>query len=169
MRNLLYHSILFIILILAQEFVFNNIQFSGFVNPYVYVLFILILPHDISNWLLILLAFTLGFFVDLFSETLGLHSAATIFLAYLRPRVLKIISPRDGYEPGFCPSLSEFGFEWFARYTAMLIIPHHAVLFFLESFTFVNFFPTLLRIILSIIFTFIIIMLIQLFSWRRMR
>ncbi|MCU0363051.1 MAG: rod shape-determining protein MreD, partial [Bacteroidales bacterium] len=50
----------FLLLILAQVLVFNNIQFSGFINPYVYVLFILLLPLAVPGWLLLLLAFITG-------------------------------------------------------------------------------------------------------------
>ena len=83
----------FILLVFLQVFILNNIQFSGYINPYIYVLFILILPFEIPSWFLIIIAFFLGLTIDLFSHTVGMHSSATVFMAFLRPYVLKIISP----------------------------------------------------------------------------
>ena len=102
----------FIVLVLLQVWVLNNIQFSGFVNPYMYVLFILLMPFETPGWLLLIMAFTLGFTVDLFEHTPGLHSTASVFMAFLRPTVLKILSPRDDYEPNTFPRVYYYGFNW---------------------------------------------------------
>ena len=48
-KDLLKYLMMFAILIVAQLLVFNNIEFSGYVNPYVYVLFILMLPFEIPR------------------------------------------------------------------------------------------------------------------------
>src|SRR5581483_10393034 len=87
----------FIFLILFQVLVLNNIQLGGYINPYGYVLFILLLPVETPKWLLLLLSFSIGISLDMFSNTMGLHAAACVFMAYCRPRVLRIISPREGY------------------------------------------------------------------------
>src|SRR6056297_4336346 len=92
------YIISFILLLTLQILVLNNIQLSGFINPYLYVLFILILPFETPKWMLLLLAFILGMVVDLFSHTPGMHTSATVFMAFLRPYVLEFFSPRDGYE-----------------------------------------------------------------------
>ena len=85
-------------LILLQILVFNNIQFSGYVNPYVYLMFILLLPVEIASWLLLLLSFFTGMIIDFFSGSPGMHSSATVLAGFVRPYILRIISPRDGYE-----------------------------------------------------------------------
>lgn len=74
------YAIMFVSLVLVQVLILNNIQFSGFVNPYVYVLFILLLPFTIPGYLLLGLSFLMGISIDIFSNTLGLHAAASVFL-----------------------------------------------------------------------------------------
>lgn len=157
----------FVILVLLQVFVFNSIQFSGLINPYFYVIYILLLPFETPGWILLLSSFLLGFTVDTFSNTLGLHSAACTFMAVLRPSVLKSFSPRDGYEPGTLPRLSFYGFTWFLKYTLILVLVHHFILFYFEIFRLSDFFSTLLRVILSTLFTTAIIVLSQFFFFRK--
>ena len=153
----------FILLVLIQVFILNNIQLGGYVNPYLYILFILILPFEIPNWFLLVIAFLLGFSIDLFSNTIGMHTSATVFMAFLRPYVLKIISPRDGYETETLPQLRYYGVAWFIRYAAILIFAHHLFLFYIEVFKLSNFFATFVRVILNSIFTFILILISQYF------
>lgn len=157
----------FIVLVLVQILVFNNIQFSGYIVPYIYILFILLLPFETPRWLLLLAAFTLGISVDLFTQTPGMHAAASVLMAFLRPWVLEMSAPRDGYEPGTYPRLYYYGFQWFLRYTVILVLAHHLVLFYVEVFRFSEFFSTLLRVLLSSLFSIILIILSQYFIFRK--
>jgi rod shape-determining protein MreD len=157
----------FIVLIIAQLIIFNNIQFSGYINPYIYVLFVLLLPFETPKWALLASAFLLGLTMDLFSETLGMHTAATVFMAFLRPYVLNIISPRDGYESGTFPRVAYYGASWFIKYSFILILAHHMFLFYIEIFRIGGFFSTLLRVLLSVIFTSGFILISQFFIYRR--
>jgi len=70
------------ILILFQVFVLNNIQVSGYINPYMYVLFILLLPFETPRWLLLISGFAIGISIDLFANTPGMHASATVFMAF---------------------------------------------------------------------------------------
>ncbi|MBN2349252.1 MAG: rod shape-determining protein MreD [Bacteroidales bacterium] len=157
----------FLVLVLIQVLIFNNIQFSGYINPYVYLLFILLLPFETPGWLLLLSAFLLGFTVDIFSETLGMHTIATVFMAFIRPYVLQILAPRDGYESGTYPRIYYYGFLWFLKYTVILILAHHFVLFYLEIFRFSDFFRTFLRVILSSSFSVFFIVMSQYIVFRK--
>lgn len=140
---------------------FNNIQFSGYINPYIYIMFILLLPVEIPSWLLLLLSFGTGIVVDLFSGSPGMHSSATVLAGFLRPTILRIVSPRDGYEARSELSMLNYGFRWFLTYTVLMVLIHHTVLFYLEVFRFADFFRTMLRVILSSIFTVTFIVLIE--------
>jgi len=157
----------FIILVLFQVLVLNNIQFSGFVNPFMYVLFILLLPFETPRWVLLVSGFLLGLSVDIFSNTLGLHASATLFMAFLRPYVLRVISPRDGYETGTYPRVFYYGITWFLNYAIILVFAHHLFLFYLEVFRFSEFFRTLLRVILSSSFSILFIALSQYIVFRK--
>ncbi len=157
----------FIILVLFQVLVLNNIQFSGFVNPFMYVLFILLLPFEAPRWVLLVSGFLLGLSVDIFSNTLGLHASATLFMAFLRPYVLRVISPRDGYETGTYPRVFYYGITWFLNYAIILVFAHHLFLFYFEVFRLSEFFRTLLRVILSSSFSILFIVLSQYIVFRK--
>lgn len=158
-NRLLKYSLIFIVLVLLQVLLFNNIEFSGYVNPYIYVLFILILPMEIPSWILLIISFFTGLIVDIFTGSIGIHSSASLFAGFCRPYVLRIISPRDGYEQGSELSLGNYGLYWFFVYTGVIVLIHHTVLFYFEVFSFKGFFRTLLRVILSSAFTIAFIML----------
>jgi rod shape-determining protein MreD len=160
-KDLVKYFGLFLLLLLLQLLIFNNIQISGFINPYVYLLFILLLPYETPGWLLLLLGFITGFIIDAFMNTFGMHTSATLFMAFLRPYVLNILIDRNDSGQKGSPSLALNGFVWILRYTLVLVFGHHLFLFFIESFSFTNFFPTFLRIILSTITTTLFIVVAQ--------
>jgi rod shape-determining protein MreD len=154
-------SLVFIILVLLQVLLFNNIQFSGYVNPYVYIMFILLLPVEIPSWLLLFVSFGVGITIDFFSSSPGMHSSATVLAGFVRPYVLRITSPRDGYELGADPSMVAYGFRWYLTYTTIIVLIHHTALFYLEIFRITDFFRTLFRVLLSSVFSIIFILLIE--------
>lgn len=157
----------FIVLVLIQVLILNNIEFSGYINPFLYVLFILLLPFETPAWLLLVSGFALGLTVDLFMNTPGLHAAATVLTAFVRPFVLRIFAPRDGYEPGTYPRIFYYGVSWFFKYSALLIVIHHLFLFYLEVFRFTDFFCTFFRFILSSVFSIILVVLSQFVMFRK--
>jgi len=160
-NSIIRYTIIFIILILLQVLVLNNIQFSGYINPYIYIMLILLLPVEISPWLLLVISFFTGLTVDFFVGTPGLHTSATVLSGFLRPYVLRLISPRDGYDPGAIPSMEIYGFRWFLFYTVIIVLIHHFALFYLEVFRFTDFLRTLLRVLLSALFSVTFILLAE--------
>jgi hypothetical protein len=161
------YILMFFVVILLQVLLLDNIQLGGYLSPFFYILFILLLPFEIPSWLLLSFAFLLGFSVDLFNGTPGMHAASSVFMAFMRPFTLKNFSPRDGYESGTYPRVHFYGLEWFTKYTLILVLSHHFFLFFIEAFRFSDIFFTLSRIVLSTILTSIIIVLSQFFIYRK--
>ena len=159
------YTIMFIGLILIQVLVLNQVEFSGFVNPYIYLLFVLLLPLSSPRYLILILAFLLGITVDIFSNSLGVHSFATVFVAYLRPGVIRIISNREEDRSDY-PGLMQNNWRWFLGYVTIMVVIHHTILFYLEVFTFANFFETFYRVILSAIFSIFVIVLSQFIIFR---
>lgn len=164
-RDIFKYTFLFILLVLAQGLILNNIEFGGFLNPYLYILLILLLPFELNPWITLVIAFCLGLSVDIFTSTLGMHTSATLFLAFARKYILKLIEPRGGYEFGTLPQVQFMGWSWFLTYSIILVFLHHLFLFFVESFSFSSFFSTLGRVMLSSIFTIILILIVQLFNY----
>ena len=160
-NSILRYGLIIVLLILLQILVLNNIQFSGFVNPYVYIMIILLLPSVTPAWIVLIISFLTGLTIDLFSGSPGMHASATLLAGFSRPFVLRFIAPRDGYESGSDLSMAAYGLRWFSIYTATIVLIHHTTLFFLEVFRFADFFRTILRILVSSLFTIGFILLIE--------
>lgn len=167
MSKIIKYIALFIILMLLQIVLFNNIQFSGYINPYVYVMFIIVLPLGMPAWIVLLLSFVTGITVDAFSNTMGVHTSACVMAGFLRPYLLTFNITHETYNPDYAPSIRNNGFRWFLVFTLMVVLVHHLTLFYVEVFRFAGFFRTLLRVILSTLFTSFFIVLIDLFRSHR--
>lgn len=141
--------------------IIKNIELGRFINPFIYVLFIIGLPFETPKWVLLFSGFVIGITIDMFYDTAGIHAAACVFIAYVRPGILKLFSPRDGYEFGTQPTIQYLGVPWFLSYSAILILLHHLVLFYVEIFRFSEFFSTFFRVIISTISTLILIVISQ--------
>lgn len=166
-NSVIKYSLFAVILIFLQVVLFNNIQFSGYVNPYVYVMILLLLPAVIPSWILLIISFCIGFIIDLFAGSPGMHASATVMAGFTRPYVLRIISPRDGYESGTELSMASYGFRWFLLYTTIIVLIHHLTLFYVEVFRLAEFFSTFLRVLLSSVFTIGFILLLESYRKRR--
>jgi len=153
----------FILLILVQVFVLDNIQFMGYINPMIYVLFILSLPVRFPRWLLLILAFIMGMIIDVFSNTIGIHTFATVFIAFFREPVINIFTSIDEGS-NLTPSFHSFGVSAYVKYVIVLVLLHHFTLFFLESFSFLNFSFLIPKILISSIVTILLIFAIQSFK-----
>jgi rod shape-determining protein MreD len=164
-RLVIRYFLMFTVLVAVQVLVLNQIQFSGYINPYIYVLFVMLLPLNAPRYLVLLLAFFIGLVVDIFSNSLGIHTFAAVFVAYFRPLVIRIITNREEELSNY-PGLAQTGPVWFTTYTAIMVILHHSVLFYIEVFTFDNFFNTLYRVLLSSVFSIFVIVLSQFIIFR---
>ena len=163
--ELLTNFLRFIGLALVQVLVLNHINFLGFVDPYVYILFILIFPVNGNKSLLILLSFLLGLSIDVFSDSGGIHAAASVFIAYIRPLILKF-SFGVSYEYNM---IKIYKTPLVARivYIGTMVLLHHSVLFSLEIFNLTHIVLILKSILFSGVFsTLIILCSLLLFSGR---
>jgi hypothetical protein len=167
MNKALLHIIRFAGLLLLQVWVLNNVRLGGYINPFVYIMFVMMLPFTMPGWLLLIAGFMTGFIIDLFMSTPGLHAGATVFLAFMRPHVVRLATGSQEPETISNPNLSDMGMRWWFSYSFTLVLLHHLALFTLESFSFKHFGGLLLRIILSAIFTQFIIILLSLFFEQR--
>lgn len=150
----------FILLILVQVFVLNNIRFMGYINPYIYILFIFLLPVKFSRWWSLILAFAMGLIIDAFSNTSGIHAFTAVLVAFIRNPVINLYtSIEDGANP--IPSFRSFGVAVFIKYVVTLVLIHHTAFFLLEIFGFESIGQTLLKILFNTFFTIIIILGIQ--------
>ena len=126
----------------------------------IYVLFILSLPVRFPRSLLLLLAFAMGLIIDIFSNTLGIHAFATVFVAFMRNPVINIFTSIDeGNNP--TPSFHSFGVGAYVRYVITIVLLHHTTLFLLEAFSLMNVVFLVPKILISSAVTILLILATQ--------
>ena len=164
-NRLILNTLRFIGLILLQVLVIDNIRLGFYVHPYVYVLFIFLLPFNIQKWQLLILGFFTGLTVDSFNGTPGLNAAATVFMSFIRPYVISSMTRRKDINANDEPSLNNMGISWFIVYTLILLISHNFILFLLEAFSIkllgTILIQTLLSVFSSLMLIFIILLLFK--------
>ena len=160
------NTVRFILLVLTQSLVLNNINFLGYINPYIYILFIILFPIKNNRMLFIFLSFLLGLSVDLFLDSGGVHAAACVTIAYVRPLILKFSFGMIYEHQTIKFSNTEFGQR--LTYFSIIIFIHHLLLFSLEIFNVSNILLILKKTLFSGIFTILLCLLITvLFSSKR--
>ncbi len=164
-REAIKYVIMFISLVLIQVLVLNHVQFSGFVNPCIYILFVMLLPINIPRYALLILGFLVGFTVDVFSNSLGINAAASTLIAFVRPVIISGISTREEERSDY-PGMKQNSFRWFLYYTIIMVFIHHLAFFYLEVFTFNDFLGTFSRVLLSSVFSIFVIVLSQFLIFR---
>ena len=164
MNNSVLKTILsFIGLILLQVIICSNINFLGDLNPYVYVIFILLYPVTKNRLLFIFLSFLLGFSIDIFLDSGGMHAAASVAIAYIRPVFLKF-SFGAAYDYQSL-KFSNTDFTQRLVYFLFIIVIHHFILFSLVLFDENKIALIIEQALYSSIFTLIICLLLtSLFS-----
>ena len=164
MNNALILNIVrFIFLLAAQIVIFNNIDLFGYINPYPYILFILLYPVNSNRAGLLVASFLLGLTIDLFTNSGGIHAASCLILAYVRPVFFKFAFGLS-YEYQTIKINDRLSPERFT-FIFISILTHHFILFMLEYFKFTFILDALLRTIFTTIFTLIVsIIIIYLFK-----
>jgi rod shape-determining protein MreD len=152
----------FVLLILLQSFVLSRLPLGTYVQPCIYIFFILQLPFGYSRVAALLWAFALGFFVDLLSsDMIGIHIACTLVVAYVRPYVLKLFSPKMDFDTYLVPSFRTLGWRFGISYLLLMVGWHQSLFFFLDVFGFYDFWHTIVRIVLSTLCSVVFILVLQ--------
>lgn len=160
------NSIRFVILLLVQVVLCNNINFLGYINPYIYIIFIFLFPIRENRMILLITSFLLGMLVDMFSDSGGVHAAAAVCLAYSRPVLLKSAFGMLYEHQNIKFSNTELGS--LITYITFGTLIHHFVLFSLEVFNISSILLILKKTLFSSIFTIILsILIVILFSRSR--
>ncbi|HQQ96211.1 MAG TPA: Rod shape-determining protein MreD [Cyclobacteriaceae bacterium] len=159
----------FIAYLLVQVMLFKQVVFFDTAFCFLYIAFILLLPIETNPLVLMLVGFLLGFSIDIFYDSLGLHAMSLVLVSYLRNYLLAAITPQGGYDTGEGPTLASNGLQWFLVYTIPLAFVHHAVLFFVEAGGFGTFWFTMQKIVTSLLFTISVILFLQYLSFDRRR
>lgn len=146
---------LFIFLILIQVLILNNILLLGYINPYVYITFIFLYPIQKNRFYFLTFSFLIGLIIDAFSNSGGIHAAASLFIAYIRLYLFKKIFQKSETEYELF-DLKEETFGKIFNYTVILTLIHHFILFSFANFSFSNIKHILINTFLSAIFTLLL-------------
>ena len=171
MSNLVKNIVRFCLLILVQVYILNQVPpLHRLVTPYIYYLFILWLPFKMGRRTQMLLAFALGFTLDCFTNTYGLHAAACVLIAYIRPFLINVLISQEGTESNYYePSIQSMGFTPYLTYVTILTFIHHTFLFFLQALQTGGYFYFLLKSLTSTAISLLLILLIELLFVRKQR
>ncbi|WP_298416696.1 rod shape-determining protein MreD [uncultured Kordia sp.] len=158
-----WNTVRFVIAVLVQVLICNHIDFLGYINPMVYIYFILLFPFNSNRSLFLVLAFLLGLTIDMFSDSGGVNAAACVIIAYIRPFVLRFAFGISYEHQSIKLENTAFGQRMV--YITILIFTHHFFLFLLEIFNISNILLVLRNTLFFGIFTMLVITLsITLFS-----
>lgn len=161
-------GILFFVYLLYQVMILQNVVIAHIAFCFLYVLYLILLPVDTNPIVLMIIGFLMGFAVDMFYESIGLHAFASVMIMYVRNYWLNSLTPQGGYDTNSVPSMAANGVQWFVIYAVPLVFLHHALLFFMEAGGFSMFWYTLQKVLTSTLFTTVVILLAQiLFPGRR--
>lgn len=159
-QKIFFRIVWLLILVLVQALVLNNVNLFGCITPYLYVYFILMADVNESKNVTMLWAFFCGILIDMFSNTPGINAASSIFIAFVRLYVLRLFVSRDVIEQG-TPSIKSIGLSSFSKYILLSVLLHHLLLVLLCYFSLSSVGEIVLRILLSSLLTFILILVID--------
>lgn len=161
----------FCLFVFVQVFILDQIPtLFHLVTPSLYFLFILWLPFKMSRRGQLLFAFLLGFAVDSFTKTYGLHSVPCVVIAYLRPFLIKLLIQQEDEEFSFQePSVQSMDIAPYFTYVTILTFAHHIILFFLEALQTGGLVYFIIKTLFSTAISLILVLLTELLFTRRQR
>lgn len=171
MSNIAKNIIRFILFVLVEVWVLHRIQpLHHLVIPSIYFLFILWLPFQTGRRTLMILGFFIGLAIDSFLKTPGAHAAACVLIAYLRPFLINLLITQEGAEKNYEePSIKSMGFAPYTTYVIILILMHHAWLYFLEALQFGGLLYFIFKTLLSSAITVLLILIVEMLFVRRQK
>ncbi len=138
----------YVVLFLLQILLINNLQFWGLCSPALYVFCLIALPVRLPQWVEMLIGFGTGFVMDVFCNTLGIHTAACVLVSFVRPMLLKGLVADNDRLIG-TPTGGTIGVVTYLKFVSILVVIHHTMVFALEAFSLHNWWMTLLQILIS--------------------
>lgn len=165
-NSILFTALRFLALLAVQVLILNNINLFGYVEPIIYVWFILLLPIRTPKWLVLILSFLIGFCVDIFLGQVGFHTAVSVFSGFIRPIFLSPLNANQQQESNNIPTSSNMGFLPYLGYVSVITFVHIFLLIAIESFRWAEILPMLMRIILSSVSSIFLIMICELMFFK---
>lgn len=168
-KSIIQFFFLFIVMILTQVIVFNNICLFNYATAFIFIYLIIRLPITLNtNWVLTV-SFILGLVIDVFSNTQGMNALACTILAMSRRTILRLYFPREDDLTNPEPSIKSLGLGIYTKYLLSMVLFFCIMIFTIEAFTFFNPMQLIARIVASSVLTFILILGIDSLSIKQQR
>lgn len=157
--------------ILIQVYVLNKVpHLHRFITPYIYFLFIIWLPFSVTRIGLLFVGFFTGLILDYFMMTPGLHAAACVLIAFVRPFIIGILTPKDSSEFNYRePSPRAMQWTPYAVYVVVLTLLHHGYMLFLEFLDAGSFLDFIIRVITTTGISLLLIFTVELVFPRQLK
>ncbi|HSJ68040.1 MAG TPA: hypothetical protein VK921_10215 [Anditalea sp.] len=168
-RNFIFSIFGFFLYFAVQVFVLKNVVLFGTAFSFLYVIYILIFPIEIKTIPLMVISFLLGLSIDIFYDTLGMHTASLLVVAFLRKSWLNVHTPTGGFDDNTQPTVLNMGLGWFITYSLPLIFIHHLTFFFIDYLGTDFYLPIIIRTFSSMVFTFMLGIIAQMLFYKKKR
>lgn len=146
----------YLLVMLLQVLLFDQLQLWGACHPYIYVLCLLMMPITLPHNVDMLIGAFAGFIMDIFCNSLGVHMAACILLMYIRPYLIGfIVNDKDRLNEQI--SLHAIGMEALLKYTVIMVLIHHLTVFSLAAWSWSHMGFVLLETIVSSTITILLV------------
>lgn len=170
MNKLVYYIGQFLFVMLFQIYILNDQPINSSITilgipsfiPLLFPVLILLLPIKANYYVMMLYAVVIGFLLDLFNNTPGMHASSLVLLAFLRPRILRLFFQQDQKKLGWArPTIYRLGFMPFIFYISVSIIIHHLFYFLLQEWSMSNILYVMYKTLVSGILTVLMIVMGQ--------
>jgi len=155
MNSIVRHILRFVVLILLQGLLINNLHWLGVFHPYIYVIALIMLPASMPRWAEMLLGAVVGLMMDAVCSTAGVHMAACVAVAYFRPLLIKRLV-QDAQRVGSQVCSTTIGDWQYMTLLGLMIVLHHALVFMLEAWNWQHVGWLIFTTLLSAVVTFLL-------------
>ncbi len=147
----------FLLIAIVQILLLNNIKVFGYIEPMLYIWFIILLPNNFPKWIVMILGFVMGLTIDIFSAQVGFHTATATFTATIKPLMLSWFTNSFDVNT-FTPSTKEMGFTNYLGFVSLMVVLHTSIYICIDTFSFTQIGQLLLSILFTSIVNIILIM-----------
>ncbi|MEM6801117.1 MAG: hypothetical protein AAF696_06910 [Bacteroidota bacterium] len=168
MNDIVKYGLGLLLYLFFQVFLFNELELFGLAVPHVFVLFLLLLPFRLPRPAVYLIAFFLGFLVDILTDgaVTGLQAFSCVLMVGLRGGIASILSSSN------FRNLEDLEFNaqngiWYLGYLLPLIFVHQLSVYFMEALSLQNFLYKMGQIGLGTVFTFLICYILVVVFYKR--
>ena len=124
----------YILVMALQVLLFDQLQLWGACHPYIYVLCLLMMPITLPHSVDMIIGATAGIIMDIFCNSLGVHTAACILVMFIRPYLIgAIVSDKDRLNEQI--NLHTIGMEALVKYVVIMVLIHHLTIFLLAAWS----------------------------------